>query len=87
MQGVSGNLARPVAGRFAEGSIMTPIDDDPFASPPQPGVHQVGEPLEAMSVEELRQRITALTAEIVRLEEALARKQETRMQAERFFRP
>jgi uncharacterized small protein (DUF1192 family) len=48
--------------------------------------HEVGMPLDAMSVEELNERIALLEAEIVRLKEAIAARQKTRSAAESIFK-
>ena len=48
--------------------------------------HQIGEPLDAMSVEELRLRIDLLREEIARLDAAVAAKQASRDAADAFFK-
>ena len=48
--------------------------------------HQLGEPLDAMSVEELRLRIDLLRDEIARLDAAVAAKQASRDAADAFFK-
>jgi uncharacterized small protein (DUF1192 family) len=53
----------------------------------KPKGHEVGMPLDAMSVEELNERITMLRAEIGRLEQALAARQQTRAAADQLFTP
>ncbi len=54
---------------------------------PQPTPkHQLGEPLDAVSVDELRQRILTLQAEVARLEAEIVRKQASRSAADAFFR-
>ena len=62
------------------------IDDDPFAAPKKPQAHEVGEALDAISVEELEERIGLLRAEIVRLEGAIKAKQASMQAAESFFK-
>jgi uncharacterized small protein (DUF1192 family) len=52
----------------------------------KPKGHEVGMMLDAMSVEELNERIALLRAEIVRLEQALAARQTTRAAADSLFR-
>jgi uncharacterized small protein (DUF1192 family) len=52
----------------------------------KPKGHEVGMPLDAMSVEELGERIAMLRAEIGRLEQALAARQQTRAAADQLFR-
>ena len=49
-------------------------------------VHDIGEDLAKLSVEELGDRIALLKEEIVRLESALAGKQATRRAADAFFK-
>lgn len=54
---------------------------------PQPKPkHQLGEPLDAVSVDELRQRIAMLQAEVARLEAEIEHKQASRSAADAFFR-
>jgi len=48
--------------------------------------HQVGEPLDTLSVEELRLRIALLREEIARLETVVAAKQASRDAADAFFK-
>ncbi len=48
--------------------------------------HQVGEPLDTLSVEELRLRIALLHEEIARLETVVAAKQASRDAADAFFK-
>ena len=62
------------------------IDDDPFAAPKKPQVHAIGEALDAISVEELEERVSLLRAEIVRLEGAIRAKQASKQAAESFFK-
>ena len=62
---------------------MAQGDDDRPA--PRPG-HSLGEPLDAVSVDELRERIALLQGEIARIEAEIARKQASRGAAEAFFR-
>lgn len=49
-------------------------------------VHEIGEPLDGMSIDELGDRISALQAEIGRLEEARSAKETTRRAADAFFK-
>ena len=44
--------------------------------------HEVGMPIETMSVEELEERIAMLNAEIARLQQAIAAREKTRSEAE-----
>ena len=70
---------RPVALRPANGvvwggrreGVMAIFDEDPFAAPKKPAAHEIGEVLDAISVEELAERIDLLRQEILRLEEAM----------------
>ena len=60
--------------------------DDEAMAPKAPVKHQVGEPLDALSVEELRHRVDLLHEEIARLETAAAAKEASRQAADAFFR-
>jgi uncharacterized small protein (DUF1192 family) len=60
------------------------IDDD--APPKKKLIHEIGQDLALLSVNELRDRIELLRQEIVRLEEAKARKQESLSAADQFFK-
>ncbi len=48
--------------------------------------HEVGMPIDVMSIEELQQRIGLLEAEIGRLKAAIAAKQSTRSAADSLFK-
>ena len=61
---------------------MAGTDEDPFAPPAKKLPHEIGEPLDAVSVQELGERIVLLRAEIDRLEEALKAKQASKQAAE-----
>lgn len=61
---------------------MDPDDLDPRPKP----VHQIGENLSMLSVEELRARIEALRQEIARLETDIAAKQSSRAAADSVFK-
>lgn len=65
---------------------MAREDDDPFARPRKKTVHEVGEPLDAISVEELGERIALLREEIVRLETVMKSKQASKAAADAFFK-
>ena len=52
----------------------------------KPQAHEVGMPLDAMSVEELEQRIGLLDGEIGRLKAAIDAKSQTRKAAESIFK-
>jgi len=59
------------------------MDDDDIRKPKD---HEVGMPLDAMSVEELEYRIGLLEAEIARLREAIEMRRTTRTEAESLFK-
>ncbi len=59
------------------------FDDD---KPKKPKAHDVGMPLDALSVEELHDRIAILEAEIVRLRAAISAKQSSRSAADAAFK-
>jgi uncharacterized small protein (DUF1192 family) len=52
----------------------------------RPKGHEVGMPIDTMSVEELNDRIAILKAEIARLEQAIAARQKTRSEADSLFK-
>lgn len=58
------------------------VDDRPAPRPK----HIVGEPLDAVSVDELRERVGLLGEEIARLEAEIARKQLSRSAADAVFK-
>ncbi len=60
------------------------MDDD--APPKKKSVHEMGQDLTFLSVEELAERIAALRQEIVRLEAAMAAKRASRTAADQFFK-
>ena len=59
------------------------IDDE---LPKKKPVHEIGQDLSLLSVEELAERIAALEAEIARLEASMAAKQASRTSADQFFK-
>jgi uncharacterized small protein (DUF1192 family) len=59
------------------------FDDDQVK---RPKGHEIGMPIETMSVEELNERIDMLKAEIARLEQAIGAKQKTRSEADSLFK-
>lgn len=66
---------------------MARDDDDVFApKQPAPSQHNLGEPLDTLSVDELTARIELLRAEIARLEAARERKSASRTAADAFFK-
>jgi uncharacterized small protein (DUF1192 family) len=48
--------------------------------------HEVGMPIDTMSVDELQERIGLLEAEVVRLKDAITARQRTRNAAESIFK-
>lgn len=60
------------------------MDEEPLR--PKRKVHELGEDLSLLSVEELRERVLALKAEIERLEGTIRTKEATKNVAEGFFR-
>ena len=62
---------------------MSMFDDE---AEKQPRTHQVGMPIDTMSVDELNERIAMLEAEIERLRQAIAVRNNTRQAAESLFR-
>jgi uncharacterized small protein (DUF1192 family) len=57
-------------------------DDRPKRRP----VHEIGQDLSQLSVEELGDRIALLNDEVVRLQDALEKKRASRSTADRFFK-
>jgi uncharacterized small protein (DUF1192 family) len=67
---------------------MSKDEDEIFAArKPAPSQHVPGEPLDALSVDELTLRIELLRAEIARLEAAREKKHASRAAADAFFKP
>ena len=62
-----------------------PLTDDE-ERPKKKLVHEIGQDLALLSVEELRERIALLQDEITRLEAAMASKQASRTTADQFFK-
>lgn len=58
-------------------------DDEPVR---RQVTHQVGMPIDTLSVDELQHRIGLLEAEIARLRAAIAARQQTRSAADQLFR-
>jgi len=63
---------------------MAAIDEDD--RPKKKPVHEIGQDLALLSVEELNDRITLLNHEITRLQSALANKRASRSAADQFFK-
>jgi uncharacterized small protein (DUF1192 family) len=63
-------------------------EDDPFGTPRKPAaVHEIGQPLDVLSVAELDERIALLQAEIERLAAMRASKEASKQAAAAFFKP
>ena len=62
------------------------IEDEIFAAPKKKPAHEIGQPLEALSLHELEERIELLREEIARLEVARAAKQASAAAAAAFFK-
>jgi uncharacterized small protein (DUF1192 family) len=71
------------SGRAVSGEIGMIIDDE---LPKKKPVHEIGQDLSLLSVEELAERIAALKAEIARLEASIASKRASRTSADQFFK-
>ncbi|GLK77486.1 hypothetical protein GCM10008171_27400 [Methylopila jiangsuensis] len=65
---------------------MSLFDDDRPARPAADSAHQIGQPLDRLSVDELNARVAALRSEIARLEAAISAKSAHRDAAESVFR-
>ena len=63
------------------------FDDENQPRQPKGGViHQIGEPLDTLSLKELAERIDTLRGEIVRLEAVIGAKQASKQAADSFFK-
>jgi uncharacterized small protein (DUF1192 family) len=62
---------------------MALFDDEPVRAPVS---HQIGQDLSALSLHELDERFEALKEEVVRLEQAKARKEASMSAASAFFK-
>jgi uncharacterized small protein (DUF1192 family) len=62
-----------------------PVSDDDDR-PKKKIVHEIGQELALLSIEELRERIALLKEEITRLEAAVTSKQASRASADTFFK-
>jgi len=67
---------------------MAAFDEaDPFGAPPKKkAAHELGQPLDTLSVDELAERVELLRGEIARLESALAAKLASRAAADSIFK-
>ena len=65
---------------------MARDDDDPFARPKRPVAHEIGQPLDALSLGELDERIALLHAEIERIGAARRAKAAAASAADTFFK-
>jgi uncharacterized small protein (DUF1192 family) len=67
---------------------MASADDDPFGLMPvkKKPSHEIGQPLDTLSVGELDERISLLREEIVRLEQARSQKEASKNAAAAFFK-
>jgi uncharacterized small protein (DUF1192 family) len=62
-------------------------EDGPFAPPRKSApAHEIGQPIDVLSVDELAVRIQSLKAEILRLEEAIKARRATKEAASAFFK-
>ncbi|RFB81358.1 DUF1192 domain-containing protein [Methylovirgula sp. 4M-Z18] len=63
-------------------------DDNPFDPAPRkkPASHEIGQPLDTLSVDELEERIALLREEIARLEAAKTAKEASKHAAASFFK-
>jgi uncharacterized small protein (DUF1192 family) len=67
---------------------MAISDEEVFGKPPKkPASHEIGEPLDALSVHELAERIELLQGEIARVEAMAASKEASKKAADAFFKP
>ena len=61
-----------------------PMDEEPVRKPPK--AHELGADVTLLSVEELKERIAVLQAEVARLEGAVRAKEASRSTADTFFK-
>ena len=75
--------------RFVGLDVLAGDNDEIFGAPPRKTAssHEIGQNLDDLSVREIDERITALRAEITRLEEARSAKQASLSSAATFFKP
>ena len=72
----------PISPRLVTEVTMRDEDD----RPKKKISHEIGQELSLLSVEELKERITLLRQEIVRLEDDIQRKEKSRSAADAFFK-
>jgi uncharacterized small protein (DUF1192 family) len=67
---------------------MAAFDDDVFGALPKkkPAAHEIGQPIDTLSVHELEERIELLKVEMARLETAIKARQATKDAASAFFK-
>ena len=65
---------------------MARDEEELFAPKKAPARHELGQPLDALSLDELSERIELLQAEIARLEAAREKKSASRAAADAFFK-
>jgi uncharacterized small protein (DUF1192 family) len=63
-------------------------DEDPFGAPvrPSPTQHEIGQPIDTLSLVELTERIEILRVEIERLETVRSAKEASKRAADAFFK-
>jgi uncharacterized small protein (DUF1192 family) len=63
-------------------------ESDPFGKPRKaPTAHEIGQPLDTLSADELTERIEMLEAEIARLASVRTAKEASKRAADAFFKP
>jgi uncharacterized small protein (DUF1192 family) len=81
--GVTTGVRAAIFAADAE-DAMAAIDEDD--RPKKKIAHEIGQDLALLSIEELSERIALLRNEIVRLEEAMAKKRASKSAADQFFK-
>jgi uncharacterized small protein (DUF1192 family) len=68
--------------------VATLDEESPFGALPRSPVarHEIGQPLDALSLDEIAERIESLREEIARLEKVRSGKEATRRAADSFFK-
>jgi uncharacterized small protein (DUF1192 family) len=74
----------PLARRPTEREDQMPMEDDD--RPRKKITHEIGQDLSLLSVEELKERIALLNAEIARLQDAMTKKRASKDAANSFFK-